>query len=145
MTRYQCGALAVLLGISCSVLAVMPPHVNRSVPANGGVLHGDTVILHGYTLDSGTLQRSTTVTDLTTKQPLRFTATVSCQSVGQCGRNSAPGSCQYQCVGKIKLYNIVKDRRYQLRVMRHTVTFSAHQTITDPLARVRRNSAATRP
>ncbi|MCO4760083.1 MAG: hypothetical protein KC502_01155 [Myxococcales bacterium] len=128
--RRSVAAAQVLTGLTltlaCSVaMALMPPHVAKTEPADGGQLQGRTVIFHGYTLNLGA-KDSVKVTDLTAKRELTATTKVQCKTVG---KGDCPGCTQRKCQVIVTLPTTTAGHRYEVTVLRETITVTAAKTL----------------
>ena len=119
---------ATLLGASAlrarGAWALMPPHVRESFPRNGGLLSSDTVWLLGYSLSYADWKR-VSVEDLTRNTPVSFTHKLDCKWVGQCKSAGMVGCRQQRCEARLHLASVEVGHRYQLRIERTTLTFTA--------------------
>lgn len=115
--RLMLIALAVSLpGI---VRGLMPPHVTRSEPPDGGVLYGSTLVFRGYTLASGT--DAAIITD-GRGQKIPVTQTVTCEYVGE---GDCPGCRQEQCEIVVRMSTIVPGATYRASLLEYSITFTA--------------------
>ena len=111
--------ISVILVIS-NLNALMPPHITRTVPEDGGVLKGNTVILYGYTLASADLNEIT-VTDLSTKEtiPIKTDLRYTWE-----GKGRQPGARQQFCTLKIMLEKVTPGHVYEISFLETTIRFT---------------------
>ena len=109
---------ALILGmlmLSNPALALMPPHITGSTPAQGGVLSTDTVTLNGYTLFRPEPDQLTLV-DLTTGQDASWEIVdLTCEDEGDWERaQTDDGAIQFRCVLLIRLLRPEPGHEYEL-------------------------------
>lgn len=117
-------------------LALMPPHIDSSVPPDGGVLDGDTLVFRGYTLQDGV---DVEVVDAG-GAIVPITQHVVCTDEGDCcGRDRREGDlrvgcCQQRCELRVTLSEVVPEAAYRATVLDKSVVFTAAPRIS-PLQR----------
>lgn len=125
MSSIKSRACVLLLSlIAGSAHALMPPHVTESFPRNGGILSSDTVLLRGYSLSYANWP-AMTIVDLGTKAKVAATHKVSCKLESRCKGSQAPGCQQQRCEAYVKLASISVGHRYELRLGRTALQFTA--------------------
>ena len=108
-------------------IALMPPHINRTKPADKGVLVGKVVLLHGYSLKYAD-EKKLAVLDLTANKKVPLGTHMKCTWERRCKPpKDAPGCSQLRCTMKVTLNKVVPGHQYRLTWIRTTVTFTAAQ------------------
>lgn len=100
----------ILLLFSQNLSALMPPHINSSIPENGGILLGDTVRFYGYSLGYGDYEQLRVV-DLTNDSTVETESDLICASEGE-GHN--PGCVQFKCILSITIKAIISTHKYEI-------------------------------
>ena len=114
------AVIAVPAVFPSAARALMPPHVTGTVPEDGGILKGATVIIKGYSLQHA--PEEPVVTDLTTGEKVPLVTTVTCKERGD--PDGPPGSLQFYCTQKVTLFDVIPDHRYELKYLETTVRFT---------------------
>lgn len=99
---------------------MMPPHVEHTEPADGGVLEGDTVVFHGWSFgffpDEPVLAVDADGCPIEVERRL----------VGEwVGEGDAPGSRQYRSKLVVRLLGIAPGATYRVRFLDAEVTLRA--------------------
>ncbi len=114
-TLLPAAALWLGQGMLCQeALALMPPHVDRTVPAHGETLTGDTLVFHGYSLEYA--EEQVEVVDLLTQRPVEFDAQLDCQWEGEDPPGHVGGT-QLRCELKVTLKGLEVGHRYRARYL----------------------------
>ncbi|MCB9738578.1 MAG: hypothetical protein H6747_04860, partial [Deltaproteobacteria bacterium] len=100
-----------------------PPHTTSSEPKNGGVLHGRTVTVHGYSLDYA--DRKAEVRDITAGRAIHAAVEVDCRWEG---KGDCNGCQQQKCEAKITLAETTKDHQYRITYLDLVLTVQAADT-----------------
>jgi hypothetical protein len=90
--------------------AVMPPHINGSIPESGGELLGDTLWFYGYSLSYGNLENLRLI-DKTADRDVTFSSELNCETEG---RGDAPGCQQSKCMLAITLNETIATHEYEV-------------------------------
>lgn len=122
-------ALAITVGLPTVATALMPPHVTKVTPGDGGKLDGDTVLIEGYSLGYAGIDRELKIVDTTTGTAVSFTHALACTNEGNCGPGSPPGACQDRCTVKVTLSGVAAGQRLKLTFLRADVTFEVTKAI----------------
>ncbi len=104
-------------------LALMPPHVTKTVPGDGGVLEGDVVLIEGFSLKYANIEKRLKIVASTGKV-VPFSHALACRSVGECDDDSKPGACQQKCELKVTLKDVPSGTRMTLTFLKTKITFS---------------------
>lgn len=107
---YVALMLFILLFSSQNLSALMPPHINSSIPENGGNLLGDTVLFFGYSLSYGDAE-NLKVIDLTTSSEVETSSDLNCASEGE---GNSEGCVQMKCILAITIKEIIPTREYEI-------------------------------
>jgi hypothetical protein len=108
-------ACVLFFGIT-NTLALMPPHIQSTIPPHEGILGGDTFLFHGYSLEyaeAGSLK----VILVKTGEAVEHTTKTSCTLEGQCDEPSPPGSCQEKCEMRVFLKHILPGEQYEIHFL----------------------------
>ncbi len=107
--------LAGLLLLAPEALALMPPHVSHTVPAQGEDLHGDTLVFHGYSLEYAE-STDVIVLDLATSKPVEHSTELNCHWEGHDPPGHVGGT-QQQCELMVTLKGLEAGHRYKATYM----------------------------
>jgi len=119
--------LAIALTLSLPAAALMPPHISSSDPQDGGVLEGDTLVFHGYSLAFG---EEVKVADAA-GEPVQVTQQLTCTGEGDCceadrrDEDLRVGCCQQRCELRVTLSGVVPGATYRATVLGATLVFTA--------------------
>ena len=102
----------LILALTVSAQALMPPHVSSTEPPQDGVLKGNVFILHGYTLYSFD-QDSFAVSDHAGNE-VPFSLEKECRTEGE---GTAPGSQQNACTFWLTLEGLEMGKQYQVEFL----------------------------
>ncbi len=105
------GLVAGLLLFAPEALALMPPHVDRTVPAHGETLEGEVLVFHGYSLAYGE-PSDVAVTDLTTSAAVELSTELDCQWEGEDPPGHVGGT-QQRCELRVTLKGLESGHRYR--------------------------------
>jgi hypothetical protein len=108
-------ALAGALLLAPEALALMPPHVNHTVPAQGEALVGEVIVFHGYSLRYAD-DEEVVVTDLTTSAPVEHSTELECEWEGHDPPGHVGGT-QQRCELKVTLKGLELGHRYKATYM----------------------------
>jgi hypothetical protein len=103
-----------------SVIALMPPHVDGTVPDNHGIIKGDTVVLHGYSLGYAATEK-VQVLDVATGKFTPIRRNLECRWEGE---GDCPGCRQQACTFTIKLLAPVPGHTYEFRFLEETYRYT---------------------
>ena len=101
----------ILMG-SVAASALMPPHVNRSLPKPGDVLQEPLIRLYGYSLSERSFK------DLVLTERAKTTTRIPHAVALQCkteGKGDCPGCKQSRCVLTVTFKRLTPGARYELR------------------------------
>ena len=110
--------LSVLLGatlIASAGLALMPPHVTGT-NIKEGVLHGEELVIRGYSLGYSDLDKDLSVTRTKGAQAVKHKRNLTCTMEGDC-KSDRPGSCQERCELKLTLTDVKHHASYKVRFL----------------------------
>ncbi|MCB9525067.1 MAG: hypothetical protein H6702_17035 [Myxococcales bacterium] len=96
---------------------MMPPHLTDTVPPDGGVLTGDTVLLRGYTfamLDEAV--------DITGPDGQAVPHTLEMGGEWE-GEGDLPGARQYRCIAAVRLTGPLRPGAYSLAFLGERLRF----------------------
>jgi len=116
-------ACVLFFGITHS-LALMPPHIQSTIPPNEGVLEGDTFLFHGYSLEYAESD-SLKVILVKTGESVEHTTKTSCTLEGKCDEESRPGSCQEKCEMRVTLKQVLPGEQYEIHFLDWKSRFTA--------------------
>ena len=111
--------LIVTLCLAGPAVALMPPHVTKTVPADGGVLYGNTIEIHGYSLNYAGSKPQVFIDGR--DEPLAVTTRLDCRGEGEGAR---PGSRQVRCVLYVTMAEVVPGLAYRLSFLRTEIGFT---------------------
>jgi hypothetical protein len=122
---YAIVLLLVLASLSLPVrtFALMPPHVNKTSPADGEELADKTIELRGYTLNILDLREELEVVDETAEEPVAFETDLECEQQGP--SDGPPGSQQDYCVLRVELAQTTPGHTYRLSFLDTTIRVTA--------------------
>lgn len=101
------------------VLAMMPPHVNHTVPEDGATLDGDTVEFHGYSLAYVDEETQLEVIDTEDDADAAHTTQVDCTWEGP--SDGPPGSRQQKCTFHVTIADPEPGHTYRLTLLDTTI------------------------
>ncbi len=107
---YVAMMLFILIFSSQNLFALMPPHINSSIPENGDILLGDTVHFYGYSLSYGDTE-NLKVIDLTTGSEVETSSDLNCASEGE---GNSEGCVQLKCILAITLKESIPMNEYEI-------------------------------
>lgn len=115
-------ALAGLLALASEATALMPPHVNHTVPASGETLQGEVIVFHGYSLRYAD-DEEVVVTDLTADAPVEHASELVCEWEGEDPPGHVGGR-QQRCELKVTLRGLEAGHRYRASYMDTEIEFA---------------------
>ncbi len=115
-------ALVALL-TAASAFALMPPHVTKITPKDGGVVKNGKIVVVGYSLRYAKPERSMTITEVATKNDVAYSHKMTCKSIGKC-KNDTPGSCQQLCTVEILVEGVKSGDKIQVKYLKTTATLT---------------------
>jgi Putative metal-binding motif len=107
----------IFLFYSDKLSALMPPHIDSSMPENGGILLGDTVRFFGYSLSYGDLEQLEVI-DLSANSEVEIFSDLVCFLEGE-GNN--PGCVQSKCTLTVALKEIMPTHEYELSFLNSNI------------------------
>ncbi len=117
------AAVAGLSTLAPEALALMPPHVSHTVPANGETLEGDTIVFHGYSLEYADTS-DVTVVNISTSEPVELSTALDCQWEGDDPPGHVGGT-QLRCELKVTLQGLQAGHRYKASYMDTELEFTS--------------------
>jgi hypothetical protein len=100
---------------------MMPPHLNSTEPADGGVLESDVVVLRGYSLVFTEPDSELTIVPEAGGAPLPFTWEMDDTEEGE---GDMPGAVQVRCVLRVKPEGLVRGGSYRLEYVGESIGFT---------------------
>jgi hypothetical protein len=115
---------AVVMLFSTVASALMPPHISSSVPKDGGVLNGNTVLIEGYSLKYAPL-KDLVVMDMDTNEKIDADTDLKCSWIDNCGEKDEVGCEQQKCELKVTIKKVISGHKYKLILGEDTIEFTA--------------------
>ena len=101
----------ILMG-SVAASALMPPHVNRSLPKPGDVLQEPLIRLYGYSLSERSFKDLVLTERAKTTKRIPHAVALRCKTEG---KGDSPGCKQFRCVLTVTFKRLTPGARYELR------------------------------
>ena len=124
---YQKNFIRILLTIgilhvfSYNVIALMPPHLVRTTPHNGGLLEGNTLTFYGYSLKYTEIE-DLLVINLTTNNKVEISTDLSCEWEGE---GDCRGCQQQYCILRVTLLKVYPGHEYEANFLGWKIRFTS--------------------
>lgn len=107
---------------------MMPPHITKTSPPDGGELRGNTIEMEGFTLSICDIDDELEVVDEDANAPVNYNSQLKC--VWQGPEDGPMGSQQEHCELTITLDTVVPGHVYRLSILGTTIRVTVPATRT---------------